>query len=54
MFKSWDVAVIFSSSIRVHYFNLNLKYIKFIKRFRSLTYGINITIVREIVCEGNK
>jgi hypothetical protein len=55
-------SVIFSASIRAHYFNFNimlifhfsLKYFKLIKCFGSLTYGINISIAREIVCEGNK
>jgi hypothetical protein len=35
-------------------FHFSLKYLKLIKHFRSLTYGINITIAEEIIREGNK
>jgi hypothetical protein len=53
--------IIFTTLIRSYHFNLsvmlilhlNLKYLKFIKCFRLFTYGVNITIVREIISEGN-
>jgi hypothetical protein len=36
------------------FFHFSLKYPKLIKRFGSLTLGINIAIAGEIVHEGNK
>jgi hypothetical protein len=35
-------------------FHFSLKYRELIKCFGSLMYGINITIVRDIICEGNE
>jgi hypothetical protein len=35
-------------------YDFNLKYFKLIKRFGLLTYGINIVIAGEIICDGNK
>jgi hypothetical protein len=49
--------IIFSASVQAYYFNFsiilifhfNLKYFKLIKSLGSHTYGINISIVRDII-----